>query len=304
MLPETPVPKTSREHAEIWQDVEGKLWLYDKSSNGTLVAGSPVPKHQPYPIRWGDPVVFADEVPLDWGLVVPYIPRPVAGGPGEGRSPTQFRVVAMSFMKSMLEWEDRVTQFGLFLRLLPNPSTRLVEYFPKSSEKQTSPVSFFLTALTLSFFTQEFIPEEKTFDQMPGFLQEFLVTLLIGVVLLVTGYVQYKVYNSLTNNRGQATPRRYFNIYLSFYAFYLILISICSLPVIMGMHQLLSMELVGIYALVILLPVMLWIFHHYIRLNHIVWQISYWRSLWGVFLVLLIYIVAFGGLAVAIAAMQ
>lgn len=56
--------RTSRRHAQIWQDHTKAFWLKDlRSSNGTFVNGRPVPAGQRQQLQHGDQIRFGAEGP-------------------------------------------------------------------------------------------------------------------------------------------------------------------------------------------------------------------------------------------------
>lgn len=59
----------SRRHALIKIYPTGKYEIVSVGSNGTNVNGNPIAPNQPYPIKRGDSVVFAQAAPLDWNMV-------------------------------------------------------------------------------------------------------------------------------------------------------------------------------------------------------------------------------------------
>lgn len=58
--------RVSRKHAVIAVSPNGKMQIYDLSSNGTFVNGVRVEKPDGYPVKKGDKVNFANLVDLDW----------------------------------------------------------------------------------------------------------------------------------------------------------------------------------------------------------------------------------------------
>jgi len=59
----------SRSHADILCNDDGSYTISDHSSNGTIVNGIAL-NHNSMTVRFGDVVVFAGKIPLDWNKVV------------------------------------------------------------------------------------------------------------------------------------------------------------------------------------------------------------------------------------------
>ena len=59
----------SRNHALIKVFPFGKYEIVSVGSNGTKVNGNPIAPNQPYPLKRGDSVIFAQRVNLDWDRV-------------------------------------------------------------------------------------------------------------------------------------------------------------------------------------------------------------------------------------------
>jgi pSer/pThr/pTyr-binding forkhead associated (FHA) protein len=68
LLPDHAV-KTSRVHAVLTLDEQMKLYILDKSTNGTFVNDKKIDSNHPHFIHWFDDVSFAKEVELDWAEV-------------------------------------------------------------------------------------------------------------------------------------------------------------------------------------------------------------------------------------------
>ncbi len=66
---EDPAQIVSNYHAELKIKEDGSMFLYDKSSNGTFVNGTRIPKNQDFPVFRGNAISFANKVILNWALV-------------------------------------------------------------------------------------------------------------------------------------------------------------------------------------------------------------------------------------------
>lgn len=59
----------SRQHAVLKIYPLGKYEIISIGSNGTKVNGNPIAPNQPYPVKRGDSITFAQSANLDWNLV-------------------------------------------------------------------------------------------------------------------------------------------------------------------------------------------------------------------------------------------
>lgn len=64
-----PLNQISRFHATLKIDPNGKYFINDHSSNGTLVNGARIPTNQDCPLKRKDKVFFSNSIPLDWTKV-------------------------------------------------------------------------------------------------------------------------------------------------------------------------------------------------------------------------------------------
>lgn len=71
----------SNDHADIYDDEAGELFLTDHSSNGTKINGQRI-QNTTVRLTVGDNIMLADVFPLDWNLLRQYFPsakRPTVG---------------------------------------------------------------------------------------------------------------------------------------------------------------------------------------------------------------------------------
>lgn len=59
----------SRNHALLNVYSSGKYEIINMGTNGTKVNGTPISNGQPYPVKRGDTITFADQGRLDWSLI-------------------------------------------------------------------------------------------------------------------------------------------------------------------------------------------------------------------------------------------
>jgi len=272
LLPENNPTRTSREHALIQLDSQDQLWITDISSNGTTLNGQWLTKSKPYPLRWGDEVVFAQEARLDWKAMERQFRRP-----GGGKE-TQFGSVAQSFVKSLVDWDSRSSQIALFFRMIPNPSGQLVRFLDTPKSNSVSPTAFFLFGLAAFFFIQHSLGDDQQgiWKLIPQEVPEVVRDALFGVYLLLMGYLNYKFFKWFTGKK--ISPRHYFHAYICFQAFWQIVLAVTFILLHPMTTQLIGKDAaIGVFGVVYLIA-NLWLFYHYINLHRRVWNISWWSA--------------------------
>lgn len=94
---------TSRFHADLFANGDGTYTLSDHSTHGTTVNGTGLHNASKL-VRYGDNIVFADMVTLDWGRVSSLIGQ----GPGPGPDPDTMAPHAVASMVlgilSLVSW--------------------------------------------------------------------------------------------------------------------------------------------------------------------------------------------------------
>ena len=58
----------SSNHA-VFEEINGKFYITDLSTNGTFVKGKKIPKDIKFPIKKGDEILFAKKYQFDWNKI-------------------------------------------------------------------------------------------------------------------------------------------------------------------------------------------------------------------------------------------
>lgn len=283
ILPDMPQSRLSRIHAVIEMDNSGQLWITDCSTNGTSLNDKILEKNKPYKLKVRDRVVFANEHQLDWKALLKLVPtgtnvkenvytidrakeKPIRSNPNNQRGRTNIHNEAAKLFLSVIEWQERVTLFRLFLRSLSHPSKKLYGYYNNQSN-WISPNGAYLFSLTLLFISQKIAGDGVFLKNVPEYLQDFLPA-LYGALLIVFGYIIYVFFRLLT--KKHIHPKQYFYPYIALTAISNIFTAV-FFPICVSINEILG----GI----LLLMLYLWIFYHSVTLQSITWEISFGRTI-------------------------
>src|SRR6185369_201437 len=99
----------SNYHAELKIKDNGSMSLFDKSTNGTVVNGTQIPKTQDFPVYRGNVVSFANKATLNWSLV-PEVPV----------SEDTLRIMSIGKNPDndiQLSTQDRISRYHALLRI-------------------------------------------------------------------------------------------------------------------------------------------------------------------------------------------
>jgi hypothetical protein len=215
----------SRFHAEIYIGPDSTLTIKDISSNGTWLNGARMSKGVIYNLKKGDHVSLAKRLDLHWESEI------------NGLS-TQLRTNFLRDLKNIIgeatKYREVFDSVGIFFKVLltgPNAIWSEVMNVSKGNREALIFQGVGMAAMSLTFYDSslyEDIVKTEFKSGLISILRELLITLILGFILFLLAYMNYKVFKSTTSVRG-VWPK-YFELFCYTTGFYFGMVGLISLP--------------------------------------------------------------------------
>ena len=255
----------SRFHAEIYIGTDSTLTIKDISSNGTWLNGAKMSKGVIYKLKKGDHVSLAKRLDLHWESEI------------SGLS-TQLRTNFLRDLKNtigaVIKFKEIIDSVDIFFKILltgPNAIWSEAMNVTKGNREALIFQGMGIAAMSLTFYDSSLYEDiVKTNSKAGQILLELSMTLMLGFILFLLAYMNYKVFKSMTSVRG-IWPK-YFELFCYTTGFYFGKVGLISLPELaLGGFMDEAKPLFKEMELLLLIIATIWSIYAWIKLNIRLW---------------------------------
>lgn len=279
-----------RYHAEIYIHSSGEMYIKDLSRNGVIVNGKKITPNTFIRIYRNDQIQLAKNL-LDWQRIPDYsktqiseiieevqvIEAPILAVPPQEKTST-----FSDFMGEVTGSKDRFRSVKTFFYLLENTSDRLVEIAYSKDTRRFDPFEFFTIGLGLYLFNAIYLinlSEDISGDRVEA--PEWMVSLILALSIFVIGWINYSLFNMLTESRKRWNDyivlwfgfNGYIFIGFSFITFPFVIILFFDKPIWHNSNQI----ILAICMIINTFFCLIWVPLIWIKMNKKFWDTTYLR---------------------------